>query len=184
MGDLGPIYGNQWRTWEYFDENGGYHTIDQLGRVIDQIKTNPDDRRLIVNAWHVDNLPDMALPPCHVMFQFYVENNRLSCKLYQRSADMFLGVPFNIASYALLTHIIAKMVGLEVGRFIHTFGDAHIYLNHVEQLKLQMAREPRPMPVLNVKTVHDKIEDYTFEDIELIGYDPYPVIKGNVSVGL
>jgi thymidylate synthase len=174
LGDLGPIYGKQWRNW-----NG----IDQLGEVIDQIKENPDSRRLIVNAWNVDDIPDMALPPCHVMYQFYVENNRLSCKMYQRSADMFLGVPFNIASYALLTHLVAKMTGLEVGRLIHTIGDAHIYLNHVDQLKLQLTRSPKRMPILNVKTVHENIEDYTFDDLELIGYDPHPVIKGKVSVG-
>jgi thymidylate synthase len=172
--DLGPIYGKQWTDW------GG---INQLKEVIHKIKTNPDDRRLIVSGWNVPELPKMALPPCHVLFQFYVENGRLSCKLYQRSADIFLGVPFNIASYALKTHKIAAMVGLEVGRFIHTFGDAHIYLNHIEQLKLQMTRDPRPMPKLEVLAIHENIEDYTVDDYRLTGYDPHPVIKGKVSVG-
>lgn len=174
LGDLGPIYGKQWRDWD---------GIDQLGSIISDIRKDPDSRRLLVSGWNVADIPKMALPPCHVMYQFYVENGRLSCKLYQRSADIFLGVPFNIASYALKTHKIAKMVGLEVGRFIHTFGDAHIYLNHVDQLKLQMTRDPRPMPKLEVLTVHDRIEDYTMADLKLTGYDPHSVIKGKVSVG-
>lgn len=174
LGDLGPIYAKQWRDW-----NG----IDQVADVIEQIKKDPDGRRHIVSAWNVSDLPKMALPPCHVLYQFYVENGRLSCKLYQRSADIFLGVPFNIASYALKTHLVAKMTGLEVGRFIHTFGDAHIYLNHVEQLQLQMTREPKPLPKLEVLTVHDRIEDYTMADLKLTGYDPHGPIKGKVSVG-
>lgn len=182
LGNLGPIYGAQWRSW-YPDEEG-FRSYDQIASLLDSLKNNPDGRRHIVNAWNVADIDDMALPPCHVLFQFYVENNRLSCKLYQRSADMFLGVPFNIASYALLTHLIAKTLGLEVGRFIHTFGDAHIYLNHVDQLKLQMTREPRPMPKLEVLNKKDKLEDYTFADLKLDGYDPHDLIKGKVSVGL
>lgn len=174
LGDLGPIYGKQWTDW-----NG----INQIHQVQDSLRNNPDGRRHIVSGWNVSDLDKMALPPCHVLFQFYIENNRLSCKLYQRSADMFLGVPFNIASYAFKTHLLAKTLGLEVGRFIHTFGDAHIYLNHVEQLKLQMTREPRPMPTLNIKTVKDSIDKYTIDDVELIGYDPHDPIKGRVSVG-
>lgn len=174
LGDLGPIYGKQWRDWD---------GIDQLGNTIQMIKDDPDSRRLIVSGWNVADLPKMALPPCHALFQFYVENGRLSCKLYQRSADIFLGVPFNIASYALTVHIVAKMVGLEVGRFIHTFGDAHIYLNHVDQLKLQMGRVPKPMPKLEVLTVHENIEDYTMADLKLTGYDPHDTIRGKVSVG-
>jgi thymidylate synthase len=174
LGDLGPIYGKQWTDW-----NG----INQVHQVIDKVKNDPDDRRIIISGWNVGELDKMALPPCHVLYQFYVENGRLSCKLYQRSADIFLGVPFNIASGALKTHIIAKMAGLEVGRFIHTFGDAHIYLNHAEQLKLQLGRAPRQMPKLEVLTVHDRIEDYTMDDLKLIGYEPHPVIKGRVSVG-
>lgn len=181
LGDLGPIYGEQWRSW-YRDEDG-FRSYDQIANVIESIKKDPDGRRHIVSAWNVADLNDMALPPCHVLFQFYIENNRLSCKLYQRSADMFLGVPFNIASYALLTHIIAKMTGLEVGRFIHTFGDAHIYLNHVEQLKLQMGRIPKAMPTLEVLNVHENIEDYTMADLKLTGYDPHEGIRGKVSVG-
>jgi thymidylate synthase len=174
LGDLGPIYGKQWTDW-----NG----INQVEEVIDTVKNNPDSRRIIISGWNVGELDKMALPPCHVLYQYYVENGRLSCKLYQRSADMFLGVPFNIASGALQTHLIAKMAGLEVGRFIHTFGDAHIYLNHVEQLKLQMTREPRPMPKLEVLTVHENITDYTMADLKLTGYDPHDLIKGRVSVG-
>jgi thymidylate synthase len=174
LGDLGPIYGKQFRNW------GG---IDQLANVIEKIKNLPEDRRLVVSAWNVEELNKMALPPCHVLYQFYVENGRLSCKLYQRSADLFLGVPFNIAGYAFKTHKIAKMVGLEVGRFIHTFGDVHIYLNHVDQIKEQMTRDVRPMPKLEILTAHERIEDYTMADVKLTGYDPHPVIKGKVSVG-
>lgn len=174
---LGPIYGAQWRNW-----NGD--KIDQLDDAINQIKNNPDSRRLLISAWNPSKLDNMVLPPCHVFYQYYVENGRLSCKLYQRSADFFLGVPFNIASYALKTHVVAKMTGLEVGRFIHTFGDAHIYLNHIDQIKLQLSRTPKELPKLTVKTVHDRIEDYTMDDFVLEGYDPHPVIKGKVSVGL
>lgn len=186
--DLGPIYGHQWRSWKDYEDDGtGYATskepIDQLQNVIEEIKNNPDSRRLLVTAWNPSDIPDMALPPCHVLFQFYVQDGELSCKMYQRSADFFLGVPFNIASYALLVHIIAKMTGLEVGKFIHTFGDAHIYSNHEEQIKLQLSRTPRPMPKLVVKNVHERIEDYTMDDIELIDYNPHPSIKGKLSVG-
>lgn len=188
--DLGPIYGYQWRSWEVstpasedFPGLTSTEHIDQLQDVIEQIKNNPDSRRLLVTAWNPSDIPNMALPPCHVLFQFYVQDGELSCKMYQRSADFFLGVPFNIASYALLVHIIAKMTGLEVGKFIHTFGDAHIYSNHEEQIKLQLSRTPRPMPKLIVKTVHDRIEDYTMDDIELIDYNPHPSIKGKLSVG-
>jgi len=188
--DLGPIYGKQWRSWEVntptsedFPGLTSTEHIDQLQDVIDQIKNNPDSRRLLVTAWNPAKIPSMALPPCHVLFQFYVQDGELSCKMYQRSADFFLGVPFNIASYALLVHIIAKMTGLEVGKFIHTFGDAHIYSNHEEQIKLQLSRTPKPMPKLIVKTVHERIEDYTMNDIELIGYEPHASIKGKLSVG-
>ena len=180
IGDLGPIYGAQWRSW-YSDD--GVSVYDQIANLLDSLKNDPDSRRHIVSAWNVADLNDMSLPPCHTLFQFYIENNRLSCKLYQRSADVFLGVPFNISSYALLTHLIARTLDLEVGRFIHTFGDAHIYLNHVDQLKLQMTREPRPMPTLKVVNKRDKLEDYVFSDLELTGYDPHGVIKGKVSVG-
>lgn len=191
IGDLGRIYGSQWRNWTvdragYVGEEKEYlytDHFDQIETVINEIKTNPTSRRLLVSAWNVGDLRDMALPPCHVLFQFYVENNRLSCKMYQRSVDTFLGLPFNIASYALLTHLIAKMTDLDVGRLIITMGDSHIYLNHREQLKLQLTREPRPMPTLIVKTKKDRIEDYTMDDLELIGYDPHPVIKGKISVG-
>lgn len=184
--DLGPIYGKQWRSWAAFSDNPykSKKEIDQLFRVIKDINTNPDSRRHIVSAWNVGDLDYMALPPCHVLFQFYVVNGTLSCKLYQRSADVFLGVPFNIASYALLTHIIAKMTGLKVGKFIHSFGDAHIYINHLDLLKSQMEREPKEMPQIEIKTVHENIEDYTLEDIVLTGYDAHPTIKGKLSTGL
>ncbi|AXH71082.1 putative thymidylate synthase [Bacillus phage BSP38] len=186
--DLGPIYGKQWRSWGgvvTVDDSMGYQMQhDQLFRVIKDINTNPDSRRHIVSAWNVGDLDYMALPPCHVLFQFYVVNGTLSCKLYQRSADVFLGVPFNIASYALLTHIIAKMTGLKVGKFIHSFGDAHIYINHLDLLKGQMEREPKEMPQLEVKAVHENIEDYTLDDIVLTGYDAHPTIKGKLSTGL
>ncbi|ATN94516.1 putative thymidylate synthase [Bacillus phage BSP21] len=186
--DLGPIYGKQWRSW------GGVVTVDdsmryqmkhdQLFRVIKDISTNPDSRRHIVSAWNVGDLEYMALPPCHVLFQFYVVNGTLSCKLYMRSNDIFLGAPFNIASYALLTHIIAKMTGLKVGKLIYSVGDAHIYVNHLDLLKSQMEREPKEMPQLEVKAVHENIEDYTLEDIVLTGYDAHPTIKGKLSTGL
>ena len=177
LGDLGPIYGLQWTNF-----NG--QEVNQLNNIIQELRVNPDSRRLVVSAWNPVQLSEMALPPCHTMFQFFTEGNRLSLKMYQRSGDWFLGIPFNIASYSLLLHIVAKMVGLEVGRFIHTLGDAHIYLDHVEQLHLQMSRIPKKLPTLTVKTVHEKIEDYTIDDFELEGYEPHPIIRGRVSVGL
>lgn len=190
LGELGPVYGKQWRSWEngkvaynVEDEYPRPVKIDQLASVIEQIRNNPDSRRLLVSAWNPAELDKMALPPCHILYQFYVSNGYLSCKMYQRSADVFLGVPFNIASYALLTHLVAKMTGLKPGRLILTFGDAHIYTNHIKQVEQQLSREPKPLPTIQIKTVHDKIEDYTFEDIEIEGYDPHPLIKGKLSVG-
>lgn len=177
-GDLGPVYGKQWRSWGC----GDGHTIDQLAEVIEQIKTNPDSRRLIVNAWNVGELEDMALPPCHMFFQFYVNDGKLSCQLYQRSADSFLGVPFNIASYALLTMMVAQVTGLEPGEFIHTIGDAHIYLNHLEQVKEQLSRTPYPLPQMKLNPNIKNIEDFTYEDFELVGYEAHPHIAGKVSV--
>lgn len=177
-GNLGPVYGAQWRSFPKPDGT----TVDQLAQVIEQIKTNPDSRRLIVSAWNPGQLEDMALPPCHLMFQFYVADGKLSCQLYQRSADTFLGVPFNIASYALLTHMVAHVTGLEVGDFVHTLGDAHIYHNHLEQVKLQLTRETRPLPTLNILRDVSSIEDFRFEDFEIVGYYPHPHIKGEVSV--
>lgn len=177
-GDLGPVYGHQWRSWP--TANG--ESIDQIMQVIDQIKTNPDSRRLIVNAWNVGCLDGMALPPCHLLFQFYVANNRLSCQLYQRSADSFLGVPFNIASYALLTHMIAQQCELDVGEFIWTGGDCHIYLNHLEQVQLQLTRKPYPLPRLQIHRRPESIEDYQFEDFEILNYQSHPHIKGAVAV--
>ncbi|AXI39609.1 thymidylate synthase [Bacillaceae bacterium ZC4] len=177
-GDLGPIYGYQWRSWTGADGN----TIDQISNVIEQIKTNPHSRRLIVSAWNVADLDKMALPPCHAFFQFYVAEGKLSCQLYQRSADLFLGVPFNIASYALLTMMIAQVCDLEPGEFIHTFGDVHIYNNHIEQVKLQLTREPRPLPTMKLNKEVKSIFDFTYEDFTLEGYDPHPHIKGEVSV--
>jgi len=176
-GDLGNVYGHQWRSWE-----GREGTIDQISEVIEQIKENPYSRRLIVNAWNVGDLDKMALPPCHLLFQFYVADGKLSCQLYQRSCDTFLGVPFNIASYSLLIHMIAHVVGLEVGEFVWTGGDVHIYHNHFDQIKEQLSREPRPLPQLKINKETDNIFDIKFEDIELIGYDPHPTIKGEVSV--
>jgi thymidylate synthase len=180
-GDLGRIYSAQWRDWQYEDDHA-IHSIDQIANVIDQIRNNPDSRRLLVNAWNVGELDEMALPPCHFAFQFYVANGRLSCQLYQRSGDVFLGVPFNIASYSLLTHMIAHVTGLEVGEFVHTIGDAHIYTNHLEQVNTQLQREPRPLPVLNIKRQVTDIDDFTFDDFEIIGYDPHPAIKGKVAI--
>ena len=177
-GELGPVYGHQWRSWP--DYNGG--TIDQIAQVVDQIKHNPDSRRMLVSAWNVAEVNKMALPPCHTMFQFYVANGKLSLQLYQRSADLFLGVPFNIASYALLLMMVAKVCGLEPGEFIHTFGDAHIYLNHFEQVKLQLTREPRPLPRMVINRDVTDIFDFKYEDFTIEGYDPYPLIKGVVSV--
>lgn len=177
-GDLGPVYGHQWRSWPA--KNGG--TIDQISNLIKQIKRNPDSRRLIVSAWNVADVDNMALPPCHSLFQFYVANGKLSCQLYQRSADTFLGVPFNIASYALLTLMIAQVCGLEPGDFVHTFGDAHLYSNHIEQAKLQLSRECRPLPTMKINPAVSDIFDFKLEDFELINYDPHPHIKAQVAV--
>ena len=177
-GELGPVYGSQWRSWP---APGGKH-IDQISEIIQTIKSNPDSRRMIVSAWNVGLLDQMALPPCHLLFQFYVAEGKLSCQLYQRSCDTFIGVPFNIASYALLTHLIAQECGLQAGDFIHTLGDAHIYLNHIEQCKLQLSREPRKLPVLKLNPEIHSIFDFKYEDILIEGYDPHPHIKGEVSV--
>ena len=187
-GNLGPVYGSQWRNWNN-------EKIDQISQLIDLIKNNPESRRMLVSAWNPSVLPDTkksfsenvmngkaALPPCHAFFQFYVSNNKLSCQLYQRSADIFLGVPFNIASYALFTHMIAHVCELDVGDFVHTFGDAHIYSNHTEQIELQLSRKPRKLPTLNIKRKVDSIFDFKFEDFEIINYDPHPHIKGKVSI--
>ncbi len=178
QGNLGPIYGKQWRAWS----TANHETIDQMTWLIEQIKTNPDSRRLIVSAWNVGELAQMALPPCHLLFQFYVAANQLSCQLYQRSADSFLGVPFNIASYALLTHMIAAQCNLEVGELIWTGGDCHIYLNHLEQVDLQLSRKPMPLPTLQLKRKPASLYDYVFDDIELIDYQAHPHIKGAVAV--
>jgi thymidylate synthase len=177
-GDLGPVYGYQWRSWPAPD---GRH-IDQIAQVLDEIRRFPDSRRILVSAWNVADIPRMALAPCHVLFQFYVAGDRLSCQLYQRSADLFLGVPFNIASYALLTHLIAQVCGLRPGEFIHTFGDAHIYRNHVDQVRLQLARDPRALPVLRLNPDVRSLFDFRFEDIVLEGYDPHPAIPAPVAV--
>ncbi len=177
-GDLGPVYGAQWRSWK--GANG--QTIDQISQVIDQIKNNPDSRRMIVSAWNVGELDQMALMPCHAFFQFYVADGKLSCQLYQRSADTFLGVPFNIASYALLTMMMAQVTGLEVGDFVHTLGDAHIYSNHMEQVDLQLSRETRKLPIMKINPNVKSIFDFKFEDFELEGYNPHPHIKGAVAV--
>ena len=177
-GDLGPVYGSQWRAWP--DGNGG--TIDQIAQVIDQIKNTPDSRRIMVSAWNVAEVPTMKLPPCHSLFQFYVAQGKLSLQLYQRSADLFLGVPFNIASYALLLMMVAHVTGLEPGEFVHTFGDAHIYRNHFDQIREQLSREPRPLPRMVLNPEVKSIDDYKYEDFTLEGYDPWPAIKGEVSV--
>jgi len=177
-GELGPVYGKQWRRWQKPDGS----TVDQLAEVVDQLRRNPDSRRLLVSAWNVADIPSMALPPCHAFFQFYVANNKLSCQLYQRSADVFLGVPFNIASYALLTHMVAQVCGLGVGEFVHTMGDAHLYSNHLEQAKLQLSREPRPLPRLVLDPAVKNLDDFVYEHIQLVGYDPHPGIKAPVAV--
>ncbi|WP_270182077.1 thymidylate synthase [Alkalihalobacillus sp. CinArs1] len=177
-GELGPVYGHQWRSWTGADGD----TVDQLQNVINQIKTNPNSRRMIVTAWNPSQVDEMALPPCHCLFQFYVADGKLSCQLYQRSADVFLGVPFNIASYALLTMMMAQVCDLEPGEFIHTLGDAHIYNNHLEQVELQLTRDPRPLPKMKINPEVKSLFDFSFEDFELTEYDPHPHIKGEVSV--
>jgi len=177
-GDLGPVYGYQWRSWPTPD--GG--SIDQISQVIEQLRNNPDSRRIIVSAWNVADIENMALPPCHAFFQFYVADGRLSCQLYQRSADIFLGVPFNIASYALLTMMMAQVTGLEAGDFVHTFGDAHLYLNHLEQTDLQLSRTPHKLQTMHINPAVDDLFAFTFEDFELRGYDPHPHIKAPVAV--
>ncbi len=177
-GDLGPIYGHQWRSWPAPDGR----KIDQVKNVIESIKSNPDSRRHIVSAWNVGELDKMALPPCHILFQFYVADGKLSTQLYQRSCDIFLGVPFNIASYSLLTMMIAQVTGLQPGEFVHTLGDAHIYLNHTDQVKLQLTREPYPPPEMKINPEKKDIDDFVFEDFELVGYKAHPHIKGEISV--
>ena len=177
-GELGPVYGKQWRNW--IKPNG--KSVDQLMRAIDLIKNNPDSRRIIINSWNAGELDEMALTPCHCLFQFYVADGKLSCQLYQRSADTFLGVPFNIASYALFTMMVAQVCNLQVGEFIHSFGDVHLYTNHIEQAKLQLTREPRPMPKMIINSEVNDILDFTYEDFSLIDYDPHPHIKAKVSV--
>lgn len=177
-GELGPVYGHQWRSWPDYD--GG--VVDQIEYVLNQIRTNPNSRRMIVSAWNVAEVNKMALPPCHTLFQFYVVNGKLSLQLYQRSADTFLGVPFNIASYALLCMMMAQVTGLEPGEFIHTTGDTHLYLNHLEQARLQLSREPRPLPTMKLNPDVKSLYDFKYEDFELVGYDPWPHIKADVSV--
>ena len=177
-GELGPVYGYQWRSWPTPD---GRH-IDQISQVVEQIKRNPDSRRLIVSAWNVADVDKMALPPCHLLFQFYVADGKLSCQLYQRSADIFLGVPFNIASYALLTLMVAQVTGLKPGDFVHTLGDTHLYLNHLEQANLQLTRVPTPLPAMRLNPARTSLSDFVFEDFELLNYDPQPAIKAPVAV--
>jgi thymidylate synthase len=177
-GDLGPVYGKQWRSWAAPDGR----IVDQIGQAVETIRTNPDSRRIIVSAWNPADIPAMALAPCHCLFQFYVANGRLSCQLYQRSADVFLGVPFNIASYAALTMMMAQVTGLEPGEFVHTFGDAHLYLNHLEQADLQLSRTPRPLPRLEINPDVRSIFEFRYEDFKLVGYDPHPHIKAPVAV--
>jgi len=177
-GELGPVYGRQWRSWP--TPNGGH--IDQISLVLEEIHRNPDSRRLIVSAWNPADIPDMALAPCHALFQFYVADGRLSCQLYQRSADAFLGVPFNIASYALLTMMVAQVTGYRPGEFIHTFGDAHLYTNHLEAARLQLSRAPRPLPAVRLNPAVTSLFDFRYEDFEVLGYDPHPHIPGKVAV--
>ena len=177
-GNLGPIYGAQWCNWRTPDG----HSINQIDRVIEQIKNKPDSRRLMVSAWNVGEIEQMSLPPCHCLFQFYVSAGELSCQLYQRSGDIFLGVPFNIASYALLTLMVAQVTGLKPGEFIHTFGDLHLYSNHVEQAKLQLSREPRSLPTMKLNSAVKNIHDFKFEDFEIVGYNPHPAIKAPIAV--
>ena len=177
-GNLGPVYGHQWRSWESSDGR----TIDQLSNLIEGIKTNPDSRRHIISAWNPGDIEKMALPPCHAMFQFYVADGHLSCQLYQRSADVFLGVPFNIASYALFTMMVAQVCDLKPGEFVHTFGDAHIYTNHFEQVALQLTRQTRPLPVMKINPAVKSIFDFKYEDFSLEGYDPHPAIKAPIAV--
>jgi thymidylate synthase len=177
-GNLGPVYGHQWRNWPKPDGS----SIDQISNVIQQIKKNPDSRRLMVSAWNVADIDQMKLPPCHSLFQFYVADRKLSCQLYQRSADVFLGVPFNIASYALLTMMVAQVCNLQLGDFVHTFGDTHLYLNHIDQAKLQLTREPRALPQMKLNNSVENIFDFKYEDFELINYDPHPHIKADVAV--
>jgi len=178
QGDLGPVYGYQWRSWPAADGR----SIDQISQVIHQLRNNPDSRRIIVSAWNVGDIENMALPPCHAFFQFYVADGKLSCQLYQRSADIFLGVPFNIASYALLLLMMAQVTGLQAGDFVHTFGDAHLYLNHLEQTDLQLSRTPHTLPVMKLNPDIDDLFDFRFDDFELTGYDPHPHIKAPVAV--
>jgi thymidylate synthase len=177
-GNLGRVYGAQWRSWQRPDGS----TLDQISQVIESIKKTPDSRRLLVVAYNPGEIEQMALPPCHAFFQFYVADNKLSCQLYQRSADVFLGVPFNIASYALLTHLVAKVTNLELGDFVHTLGDAHLYINHMEQALTQLKRQPRPLPKLEIKNNRPSIFDYQYEDFEVFGYDPHPAIKAPVAI--
>lgn len=177
-GNLGPVYGYQWRSWPSADGRN----IDQVKGAVSSLRNNPDSRRHIISAWNVGEIEKMALPPCHILFQFYVADGRLSCQLYQRSADIFLGVPFNIASYSLLTLMMAQVTGLKPGEFIHTLGDAHIYLNHIDQVKLQLTREPRPLPLMHLNPEVKDIFEFRYEDFTLTGYDPHPVIKGDISV--
>ncbi len=177
-GNLGPVYGSQWRSWP--TRNGD--TIDQIKQIIQQIKETPDSRRIIVSAWNVGEIKNMALPPCHAFFQFYVADNKLSCQLYQRSADTFLGVPFNIASYALLTMMVAQVCNLKLGDFVHTLGDAHLYLNHLEQAELQISRDPRKLPIMKINPEVKDLLEFKYEDFELLNYDPHPHIKGAVAI--
>ena len=177
-GDLGPVYGHQWRSWD----TASGESVDQIAQLIDQLKNNPDSRRLIVSAWNVGALAEMKLPPCHAFFQFYVAEKKLSCQLYQRSADIFLGVPLNIASYALLTMMVAEVCNLEYGEFVHTLGDAHIYINHLDQVNEQLERAPKPLPQMKINGKIKNIFDFKYDDFELIGYDPYPLIKAPVAV--